>query len=254
MAERELRKRWWQRGATRDAGPGPAQPLPDEAAPPAGTSLNGSQQWIVDYTRIRVRSGVYDSAHLRDAVTEAVKSRISDADLAAALATQYVDRELAQWRADAEQWLGRTDPERLDAALERVRAEGVLVVAGSPYAADVARPRLPGEADCGVVGYHIGGIAGALRDGTLELIVIRADGEPAPREDALMQLVQDALAGEGLLASTEGHDGVVVVPMAWRRRPPRSLAPDADEPADPLRTGADDGEPLPTDSHPEDRQ
>jgi hypothetical protein len=42
--------------------------------------------------------------------------------------------------------------------------------------------------------------------------------------------VQDALADEGLLASTDGRDGELVVPMTWRRRP-RSLTAGTAEPS-----------------------
>jgi hypothetical protein len=180
------------------------------------------------YARVQVRAGIFDVHELRQLVSAAAVRRIPDPALADELARESLAAELAAWQAEAERWLGRTDPERLDAALERLRSKGLGVHAAAAETEDItAAQRLAGTS-MGSVGYHLAGIAGALRDNVLPLVVVDGSGNPASRSGELTALVQDALADEGLLASTDGRDGELVVPMTWRRRP-RSVAGGAAE-------------------------
>ena len=156
--------------------------------------------------------------------------RVPDPELADEVARQSLSAELALWHADAERWLGRTDPDRLDAALDRLRNKGLGVHAAVADAGDIAAAQRLAGTSKGSVGYHLAGIAGALRDNVLPLVLVDESGDPASRSGGLTALVQDALADEGLLASTDGRDGELVVPMTWRRRP-RSLTAGTAEPS-----------------------
>jgi hypothetical protein len=182
------------------------------------------------YARVQVRAGIFDVHELRQLVSSAAVRRLPDPELADEVARESLASELASWHAEAERWLGRTDPERLDAALDRLRNKGLGVHAAAADAEDIAAAQRLAGTSMGAVGYHLAGIAGALRDNVLPLVVVNEIGDPASRSGELTALVQNALADEGLLASTDGRDGELVVPMTWRRRP-RSLTGGAAEPS-----------------------
>jgi hypothetical protein len=182
------------------------------------------------YARVQVRAGIFDVHELRQLVSAAAVRRVPDPELADELARQSLSAELALWQAEAERWLGRTDPERLDAALDHLRDKGLGVHAAVADAEDIAAAQRLAGTSMGSVGYHLAGVAGALRDNVLPLVLVDESGNPALRSGELTVLVQDALADEGLLASTDGCDGELVVPVTWRRRP-RSLTAGAAEPS-----------------------
>jgi uncharacterized protein DUF6891 len=196
-------------------------PEPDPIAPV-------DRRWVRRYARVQVRAGIFDLNELRQLVSAAALRRVPDRELADEVARESLAAELASWRAESERWLGRTDPERLDAALDRLRSNGLGVHAAAADAADIAAAQRLAGTSMGSVGYHLAGIAGALRDNVLPLVVVDANGDPASRSGELTALVQNALADEGLLASTDGRDGELIVPMTWRRRP-RSLTGGAAE-------------------------
>jgi hypothetical protein len=198
-------------------------PEPDPVAPV-------DRRWVGRYARVQVRAGIFDVDELRQLVSAAAVGRIPDPELADEVARESVSAELAAWRFEAERWLGRTDPERLDAALDRLRHNGLGVHTAAADAEDIAAAQRLAGPSMGSVGYDLAGIAGALRDNILPLVLVDASGNPASRSGELTALVQDALADEGLLASTDGRDGELVVPMTWRRRP-RSLTGGAAEPS-----------------------
>ena len=114
--------------------------------------------------------------------------------------------------------------------MDRLRSTGLGVHAAAAETEDIAAAQRLAGTSMGSVGYHLAGIAGALRDNVLPLVVVDGNGNPASRSGELTTLVQDALADEGLLASTDGRDGELVVPMTWRRRP-RSVTGGAAEPS-----------------------
>ena len=178
---------------------------------------------------MQVRAGIFDVHELRQLVSAAAGRRIPEPELADEVARDSLSAELAAWQSDAERWLGRTDPDRLDAALDRLQNKGLGVYAAAPDGDEIAAAQRLAGKRMGSVGYHLAGIAGALRDNVLPLVVVDESGYPASRAGALTALVQDALAEQGLLASTDGRDGELVVPMTWRRRP-RSLAAGTPEP------------------------
>ena len=208
------------------------EPTPQTAPPEAPVELESAlepdriapvdRRWVRRYARVQVRAGIFDVHELRQLV--------ADPELADELARQSLSAELALWQAEAERWLGRTDPERLDAALDHLRDKGVGVRAAVADAEDIAAAQRLAGTSMGSVGYHLAGIAGALRDNVLPLVLVNESGNPALRSGELTVLVQDALADEGLLASTDGRDGELVVPVTWRRRP-RSLTAGAAEPS-----------------------
>ena len=182
---------------------------------------------------MQVRAGIFDVHELRQLVSAAAARRVLNPELADEVARDSLAAELADWQAEAERWLGRTDPERLDAALDRLRNKGLRVHAAAPDADDIAAAQRLAGTSMGSVGYHLAGIAGALRDNVLPLVVVDQNGDPASRSGQLTALVQNALADEGLLASTDGRDGELVVPMTWRHRPRSVTAGAADPRADP---------------------
>ena len=151
-----------------------------------------------DYVRAQVRSGVHRPADLLDLAREAAG------------------------------WIGRTDPQRLDAAMARLGGDGFCTPPVQPERAalDAAlRTRSSGEPDpgspvSGGVGYTVPDIWTALETGRLALTVVDADGRPAGRRSGVINQVIDTLADEGLLAGpVHDGDGQVVVTVHWRRRP-----------------------------------
>jgi hypothetical protein len=197
-------------------------------------------RWVRRYAQVQVRSGLFGEAELRELVGSAATGRIADAARAGTLAGEALDTELSLWREEAATWLGRTDTERLDAALDRLADKGVLVLAAAGDSAEIeAAQRLRGGS-AGTVGYDLAGVASALRYNILPLVVIEADGTAAPRAGDLAGLVQDALADEGLLASSDGRDGELFVPLTWRRRPPSTLTDGANGSAEPAAAETED--------------
>ena len=229
--------RWWRRRRTAAST---VEPTPQTAPPEAPVEPESAlepdriapvdRRWVRRYARVQVRAGIFDVHELRQLVSAAAVRRVADPELADELARQSLSAELALWQAEAERWLGRTDPERLDAALDHLRDKGVGVRAAVADAEDIAAAQRLAGTSMGSVGYHLAGIAGALRDNVLPLVLVNESGNPALRSGELTVLVQDALADEGLLASTDGRDGELVVPVTWRRRP-RSLTAGAAEPS-----------------------
>ena len=210
---------------TPSSTPSPASAEPESAEP--DPIAPADRRWVRRYARVQVRAGIFDIHELRQLVSAAAVRRVPDPELADKVARASLAAELASWQAEAERWLGRTDPERLDAALDRLRNKGLGVHAAAAEADDIAAAQRLAGTSIGSVGYHLAGIAGALRDNVLPLVIVDEKGHPASRSGELTALVQDALADEGLLASTDGRDGELVVPMTWRRRP-RSLTAGAE--------------------------
>jgi hypothetical protein len=226
--------RWWRR---RRAATGPVEPTPQapadvsaepESPPEPDAVAPVDRRWVRRYARVQVRAGIFDVHELRQLVSAAAVRRIPDPELADEVARESLAAELTAWQAESERWLGRTDPERLDAALDRLRRKGLGVHAAAAEAEDIAAAQRLAGTSVGSVGYNLAGVAGALRDNVLPLVLLDRSGNPASRSGELTALVQDALADEGLLASTDGRDGELVVPMTWRRRP-RSLTGGAAE-------------------------
>ncbi|MGI8880971.1 MAG: DUF6891 domain-containing protein [Jatrophihabitans sp.] len=199
---------------------------PDEV-PASRPDPDADRRWLHRYVRVQVRAGLFDLAALRELTLAAAASRFTDADLADENAREALSAELDDWLGDADSWVGRTDPERLDAALAVLADHGVLMVQAAGDEAELATTRRLRGGSRGTVGYVLAGVARAMREEVLPLWLVGPDGSPAVRGDALNSLVQDALAAEGLLAGGGAQPGELLVPMSWRRRPPRNLAPDS---------------------------
>lgn len=251
MGDRGRNKRWWRRRnagsavfAERESSGAPDQPLPartegdksDQAvtelpvteAPARQPDMSAADRlWMRRYVQVQLRTGLYDDAQLHEMVARATASRIGDrADAANAddAVRESLAVERAAWYAEAAQWVGRTDPERLDAALQRVSDKGMVVVAAAADEAAMETGRELRDSPSGVIGYTTAGVAAAVRDFRLTLAMRAPDGTPARRGGDLCGLVEDALADEGLLASAAGQDGELIVAMSWRRRPAGNLS------------------------------
>ncbi len=174
-----------------------------------------------------MRAGLFDLPALRELTLGAAATRFTDPQVADENAREALSAELDAWLTDAAGWVGRTDPERLDAAFAMLSRDGVLVVHAAGDEAELATARRLRGGSHGTVGYVLAGVARAMREDVLSLWLVGPDGAPAARGDALNSRVQDALAAEGLLAGNGSHPGELLVPMSWRRRPPRNLAPDS---------------------------
>jgi hypothetical protein len=200
-------------------------PVPAEPAPPvlAVPDPDADRRWLRRYVRVQVRAGIFDVHDLRDLTIAAAAQRFPDPTAADEAARVALSAELDAWLTEADDWIGRTDPERLDAALAALAAAGVLVIPAAPDEADLAATVRMRGGDAGAVGYVLAGIAEALRRNELPLLTMEADGTRADAGSALSTQVQDALAAEGLLAATDRDGAGLVVPLTWRRRPPRSL-------------------------------
>ncbi len=236
----DTKRRWFRRRPPADAGP---VPRADAAATQAGPAVSdrdvagGSPEVLAavedtaailarlaDYVRVQVRSGVYDVADLRDMTLQAAASETDDPDYADELARQVLSAELIAWHEDAADWLGRTDPERLDAALARLESTGVLVLPGLAGPEALQESLRVRGGSRGTVAYLISDVWHALDNDALPLRVLEDDGSPAGRRSELLAATVDALAADGLLAAVPQHPpvpgAVLLVGLSWRRRPP----------------------------------
>jgi hypothetical protein len=222
--EAAKKRRWFHRQpesptGTVEEGTSLAVMAPPESEPTVRADFEGMLSRLTDYVRVQVRSGAYDVSALRDLTLDAAGSETDDPQRADELARQVLFAELQSWQADADGWVGRTDTDRLDAALDRLAAEGVLVFAALGDSSAVAESmRIRGGAH-GCVSYLVADIWRALDTNDLVLTVLNNDGSAAARRSPLVTRLVDLLADEGLLASAPASGQGVVVSINWRRRP-----------------------------------
>jgi hypothetical protein len=230
--------RWWRRrrlGAAAPAGPagapedvsagrltsGAAREAADREAGAPTSDGPGVSYAIGEYVRLLVRSGVHERAELRQLTVAAVETEVPDPVAADELARALVFDELTRLRADAEHWVGRTDPERLDRALESLRGRGMLVLPaldGPDVLSEVLRIR---GCPNGAVAYFVADVERALATGELAMQVLDESGRPAAGTSAVVATVMNCLAEEGLFGvAGPTPETSVVVALTWRRRPP----------------------------------
>lgn len=247
-------RRWWRRRRRPTSEPAPPlaadRSLADSTGPPprdgdANGNGNGTDSGVrasatpsgapsaaiedpeildrlSDYVRVQVRSGVHDIAALRALTVQAAEAEIDEPGVADETARVILYDEIASWHADAGQWAGRTDPERLDRAFERL-AQRAMVTLPALEDMDVLAEtvRIRGCPN-GAIAYLISDIWYALDNDELPLTVLGGDGLPAPRTGPLVADIMDILAEEGLLGVAGRGDGAsIVVTLHWRRRPRR---------------------------------
>jgi hypothetical protein len=165
--------------------------------------------------RVLVRSGYAGHAAVTAAVTEAVREDAPAAD-PATLVPALVDEAVADLERDAADWPATTDPDRLDAVLAELEAQGFVVVR---YTSDhhAARKALEAaESPKGLVFFTDTDVWHAVDFGMLELKLWHPDtGNVAPGEAIL----------DDVLALLHEHDlpavfdeGRIEVTLSWQRR------------------------------------
>jgi uncharacterized protein DUF6891 len=165
--------------------------------------------------RVLVRSGYADHATITAALTEAVREDAPSID-AAALVPLLIGEAVLDLNADAAEWPATTGPDRLDAVLEELRAQGFVVVR---YTSDhhAARQALEAAEDAkGLVFFTDTDVWHAVDFGMLELKLWHSDtGNVAPGEP-LLDDVLDLLHQHDLPAVFD--EGRIEVTLNWQRR------------------------------------
>lgn len=171
------------------------------------------------FARVQVWSGYRSDEDVRGDLYDAVVDEVKDP----ADAQQLTDAYLAQAHDDrARAALGWPEPsafDRLQAAFADLRSAGVLVLEGCEdhWAADAAlrRASAAGSAPVGVAYFTHSDVWHAVEHGMLEVNVWHASSANVAPGDALLALVQDALARHGI--TSQFDEGRIEVSVSWER-------------------------------------
>jgi hypothetical protein len=165
--------------------------------------------------RVLVRSGYADHAAITSALTEAVHEDAPSVD-AAALVPLLIGEAVMDLDAEAADWPATTDPDRLDAVLTELQAQGLVVVR---YTSDhhAARQALEAaEAPKGLVFFTDTDVWHAVDFGMLELKVWHPDTANVAPGEPLLDDVLDLLNRHDLPAVFD--EGRIEVTLDWQRR------------------------------------
>ncbi len=165
--------------------------------------------------RVLVRSGYADHAAISAALTEAVQEDAPSVD-AAALVPLLIGEAVIDLNAEAADWPVTTDPDRLDAVLEELGAQGFVVVR---YTSDhhAARQALEAaEGPKGLVFFTDTDVWHAVDFGMLELKLWYPDTANVAPGEPLLDDVLDLLHQHDLPAVFD--EGRIEVTLNWQRK------------------------------------
>ena len=165
--------------------------------------------------RVLVRSGYADHAAITAVLTEAVQEDAPSMD-AAALVPLLIGEAVVDLNAEAANWPTTTDPDRLDAVLEQLERQGIVVVRYTSDHHAAKRALEAADAPKGLVFFTDTDVWHAVDFGMLELKLWHPDtANVAPGEPLL----------DDVLALLHNHDlpavfdeGRIEVTLDWQRR------------------------------------
>jgi hypothetical protein len=173
------------------------------------------------YARCQVWSGYGSPEQVYDEVCEAVRDDVTDAGEAERLAADLVAQARAELDQAAAGWPSPTGFERLQAALDDLRAAGVVVLEAvdDHWAAHdaLAEQSAHGPRPLGLAYFTHTDIWHAVVNGMLELNVWHGSTANVAEGEELLSLACDTLARHGLPAHFD--EGRIEVTMEWQRKP-----------------------------------
>jgi len=184
--------------------------------------VSRAEQHVRAFARSCVRAGLLDDQALLDEVVAAISAELPDRqEQAPALARHWVEEDRAELVRDARSWLGVTDHERLQAALEELAARDIAVLqACEDHWAAKALLDHAGSRPRGVLWFTPPDVWHAVDEGMLEVNLWHGDSANVAPGDPLLDEVVETLQEHGLPAHFD--EGRIEVSMRWRRRPSSS--------------------------------
>ena len=188
----------------------------------------GRLEQLKTYARVQVWSGYKSDVEVRDDVYAAVLDEESDAGTAARLTADYVASAHHDLAVAEQSWPDPSGFDRLQQAFADLRASGVVVLEACEdhWAANdvLTRASERGEAPVGIAYFTHADVWHAVEHGMLELNVWHGDTANVAPGDALLELVQRALASQGIESVFD--EGRIEVSVRWERRNSRISHPE----------------------------
>ena len=171
--------------------------------------------------RVQVWSGYLTDDQVRTDVLAAVSDEESDPETAERLTAEFVEQAHTELAEAAQQWPSQTAYDRLQSAFADLRARDVVVLEACDdhwAANDVLTAAAErGAAPVGIAYFTHADVWHAVEHGMLELNVWHGSSANVAPGDALLALVQEALAAHGMASLFD--EGRIEVSLAWERRP-----------------------------------
>lgn len=181
----------------------------------------GRLDQLRSHARVQVWSGYRSDAAVLADVYAALLEEERDPVSARRLAGEYIDQAVRERIAAAQTWPEPTGFERLQAAFADLRTQEVVVLEACEdhwAANDVLTAAAErGETPVGIAYFTHTDVWHAVEHQMLELNVWHGSSANVAPGDALLDLVQQSLASQGIDSLFD--EGRIEVTVAWERRP-----------------------------------